>query len=381
MKIALFTPYDIAFPGGVNKHVFKLKENFERMGHDVEVIGPSSVPEARLNIPGVHTVSGAVPIAKGSGGSVARIGISPFIIPKVKLILDRGNFDVVHFHEPFCPAVPTYGLMISNYVNVATFHALHEKHKGYILFHPVFRPLFHKLRKKIAVSRAALKFVSYYFPGEYEIIPNGVDYEFFSRDVEPLRNFRDGKLNILFVGRLERRKGLRTLIGAFERVKSNFEDVRLIIVGPDGGLKEELEEKVSRCRIRDVEFVGYVSDEELLKYYKTCDIFCSPAEGRESFGIVLLEAMASGKPVVATNIGGYKEVMEDGRQGILVNPRDEEGLAGALLRLLRDENMRRAMGEEGRRRAKDFSWVSVSKRVLDVYREAIQSKRSFFSLR
>ena len=224
-----------------------------------------------------------------------------------------------------------------------------------------------KLDGKIAVSKPAMEFASKYVPGYYNIIPNGIDLEHFSPDVSPIEEFCDGKQNILFVGRLEHRKGLNYLLKAYQRVKQEIPNSRLIMVGPGTRLRKKYEKWVKRNGLEDVVFVGYASYDELPRYYKTADVFCAPATGRESFGIVLLEAMAVGKPIVATNIEGYASVVTHGEEGLLVPPKDSRGLAQALISLMSDETLRQQMGARGRLKAEEYSWEHIAQRVFDYY--------------
>jgi phosphatidylinositol alpha-mannosyltransferase len=212
-----------------------------------------------------------------------------------------------------------------------------------------------------------MEFASRHFPGYYNIIPNGVDVGHFSPDVPPVEEFCDGKLNILFVSRLEKRKGLNYLLGAFNQVKREIPNSRLIIAGPGTRLRRKYEREVKRSGLKDVVFTGLVPYEELPRYYKTADIFCAPAIGRESFGIILLEALAVGKPVVASNIEGYASVLAHNVDGLLVPPGDKEMLARSLLSLLTDESLRREMGARGRVKALEYSWERVAQDVLNYY--------------
>jgi phosphatidylinositol alpha-mannosyltransferase len=189
--------------------------------------------------------------------------------------------------------------------------------------------------------------------------------------VKPIERFKDGKLNILFVGRLEKRKGLSYLLDAFERIKEEMPDSRLIIVGPGTRLRRRYEKRVAKHGLKDVVFVGFASYEELPRYYQSADIFCAPATGSESFGIVLLEAMALSKPVVASNIEGYAGVVSDGVDGMLVPPKDSQSLARALTTLLNDESLRQKMGEQGRAKALNYGWESIAGHILDYYKRVL----------
>jgi len=242
---------------------------------------------------------------------------------------------------------------------------------GYNFGRPISRIMLNRRRRKlvgkIAVSKPAMDFARKYIPGYYNIIPNGVDLEHFSPDVSPIDEFCDGKLNILFVGRLEKRKGLNYLLEAYKRIKQEIPNSRLIVVGPGTRLRKKYERWVRHSGLQDVVFVGYTSYDELPRYYKTADIYCSPATGRESFGIVLLEAMAIGKPVVASNIEGYANVITHGVDGLLVPPKNTEMLARALISLMADKSLRQQMGARGIEKAKEYSWEHIAHRVLSYY--------------
>lgn len=201
-----------------------------------------------------------------------------------------------------------------------------------------------RLHGRIAVSQAALDYISAYFPGEYRIIPNGFDVERFAAEgVRPIEQYSgDGRLNVLFVGRLEKRKGFGYLLRAFRLIKATVPEARLLVVGAYS--KEDKAPFVRYARhshLRGVKFIGYVRDEELPRWYWTAHVFCAPSTGFESFGIVLLEAMAAGVPIVASDIPGYRCVLQPGVQGLVVPPADEESLAAAVIRLLRTPGARR----------------------------------------
>jgi len=212
-----------------------------------------------------------------------------------------------------------------------------------------------------------MAYVRKHFPGDYTIIPNGVDSEHFSPGVLPIDEFSDGKSNILFVGRLEKRKGLNYLLEAYKRVKQEIPNSRLIILGPGTRLRHKYEKQVTQSGLKDVVFIGYADYHELPRYYKTADIVCSPATGRESFGIVLLEAMAVAKPVIASNIEGYTSVLTHGTEGLLVPPKNVEKLAQALISLMADESLRQQMGAKGRLKALEYDWEHIAQRVLNYY--------------
>ncbi len=367
MKIALVSPYDFAYPGGVTNHISCLEHQLTLMGHQVKIIAPASSAVPNFD-------DRFIPIGKPrpipSSGSICRITISLRLASTIKAVLERENFDIIHLHEPFMPMLCTAVLRFSHSTNVGTFHACHGN-PGYNFGRPISTVMLKRRRRKldgkIAVSKPAMEFASKYVPGYYDIIPNGIDLEHFSLDVSPIDEFCDGKLNILFVGRLESRKGLNYLIKAYKRVRGEFPNSRLIVVGPGTRLRGKYKRQVKRNRLADVVFIGYASYADLPRYYKTADIFCSPATGRESFGIALLEAMALGKPIVASNIDGYASVVTHGVEGLLVPPKDEKALAQALISLMADESLRQQIGARGRLTAERYNWKHIAQRVLDYY--------------
>ena len=373
MKVALVSPYDYAYPGGVTAHISYLEKNLTQLGHQVKIIAPSSQPEEALACPNVIAVG--KPVSIPANGSIARITISLRLSSKVKAILEGERFDIIHLHEPLVPALPITVLRFSNSVNVGTFHSYHHKNRFYFYSRRILKRWFRKLDGKIAVSRPAMELASRYFPGYYNIIPNGIDVSRFSRELPPLREYQDDKLNIVFIGRLEKRKGLKYLLRAYAQIKGVLPNSRLLVVGADGGLKDGYEKWVRKADLQDVVFVGYVSDEELPRYYQAAHVFCAPNTGQESFGIVLLEAMAAGKPIVASNIEGFASVLADGEEGILVPPKDEHALGVTLARLLKDEHLRKRMGETGRAKAEEYDWSRVARRVEAYYNRLLSESR------
>ena len=375
MKIALVSPYDFAHPGGVVSHISSLEQQFTGMGHEVKVIAPAS---RVIEDFGDRFIAIGRPFAIPSSDSVVRVPISLHLAPAIKKTLARERFDVLHLHEPFMPMLCSAMVRLSDTVNVGTFHAAQGR-PGYDWGRPIsswmIRGRLHNLHGRIAVSQAALDYHSRYVPGEYRIIPNGIDLARFADGLLPMEKYVDGKLNILFVGRLEFRKGLNYLLNAFLRVKQEVPNSRLIVVGPGTRLRKRYERWIQKTGLEDVVFVGYASKEDLPRYYKTADVFCAPATSRESFGIVLLEGMAAGKPIVATNIPGYASVVSDGEEGILVPPRNHPELARALLTLLNDRALRTEMGARGKAKSKEYSWELVAGRIMDYYRQTVEGVR------
>ncbi len=342
------------------------------MGHRVKILTPCSNTQAISRDPSIIPLGNTIPYP--SNGSVARLTLSLWLMPKVKAILDEEKFEILHFHEPLFPSLPWMVLPYSRSVNVATFHAYYRRSLGYTMWKPILMNFYNKFDGRIAVSQPAYKFVSRYFPGDYRVIPHGVDLERFATKVAPIERFCDGKLNILFVSRLEKRKGATYLLRAYRRIKKDIPPSRLILVGPGDKSRREYERWVKAVKLEDVIFTGHVPYADLPRYYHTADIFCIPAVGQESFGLILLEAMAAGKPIVASNIEGYASVMSNGVEGVLVKPKDEKALAEALVSLAENKSQRDEMAARGRAKAEALSWLNITQRTLDFYQELLSKK-------
>jgi phosphatidylinositol alpha-mannosyltransferase len=372
VKIGLVSPYDYSFPGGVVNHIAYLAHNFIQWGHKVKIIAPCPKGGSRYFEEEVTPIGKPLPVPYA--GSIARVPVSPWLPAQMGEILANEDFDILHLHEPFTPMICVSALLKSNCINVGTFHAYHNKPRVYWLGKPIFRRWLPRLHGKITVSKPALEYVSQHLPGDYRIIPNGIDTQRFCLGAPQRKEFADGKINILFVGRLEQRKGLGYLLNACAKIKNSLPNFRLIVVGPGTVLRLRYEKLVENMELSDnVVFVGFVPSNELPSYYRSADIFCAPATGGESFGIVLLEAMACGKPVVATNIQGYASVLAHGEEGLLVPPRDEESLAHALLSLLNDKSLRLQMGAKGRIKAEKYSWPNIARQIMDYYDSLLSS--------
>ena len=375
MKIALVSPYDFAVPGGVGRHVTNLEKHFTRMGHEVKVIAPAS---KRVIEFGNRFIRIGTPFSIPASDSIIRISISLHLAPTIKEVLAREKFDIIHLHEPFMPMLCSAVLRFSNTVNVGTFHAAQGK-PGYNWGRPISTWMLSRRARKlhgfIAVSKPAMNYVSQYVPAEYEIIPNGIDINHFRPDVKPMEQYLDGKLNIVFMGRLEFRKGVNYLLKAFLEIKRQMPNTRLLICGPGTRLRTRYERWIARNRLEDVIFTGMVSHEEQPRYYRTADIFCAPATSQESFGLILLEAMATGRPVVATNIEGFASVVTHGEEGLLVPPMTVRPLADALMALLNDKQRREQMGQKGIITAQKYDWEGIARRVMEYYQKTIEKVR------
>ncbi len=367
MKIGLVSPYVYPLPGGVTQHVRYLYENLRQSGHDVRILTSSH---------GLQRASEGDVIRIGKGfsvpanGSVGTVTLSPSYNRQVREVLEAERFDILHFHEPFVPFLSLVLLRQSRSVNVATFHAYGGWSPAYEFGSRALGGYADRLHGRIAVSAAARHFIDRYFPGDYKVIPNGVDVDRFQRAV-PVARWQDGTRNILFVGRFEPRKGTLDMLKAYRLLRKTGCVCRLLLVG-SGPQEREARRYVATRRLRDVEFLGRVSDDEKAQLFRTADVFVAPATGRESFGIVLLEAMAAGAPIVASDIHGYKGVVRRGREALLVPPRDPKAVGISVARLLSDGDLAERMSSAGVARAEEYSWPRVTAKVEEYYRFVIR---------
>ncbi|MGH2587507.1 MAG: glycosyltransferase family 4 protein [Dehalococcoidia bacterium] len=372
LAIALIAPYDLAIPGGVNAQIRAQARALRRRGHVVRIVGPSSRPEQTVS--GEIALGGAVSL--NVGGTVSGLSLNPLLRRRVRAVLAGGHFDVVHIHEPLTPVLPWLFLLTApQQPRVGTFHVHRETgHRLYAAGAWFLRSLIRRLDARIAVSDAACRTVARHFPGAYEVIPNGIDVGRFHRPPlhahEPDRH----KRTVLFVGRIEQRKGLPILIRATAMLRARLPDVRLVVVGD--GPDREANQRLAGALGCDVTFAGRVPDERLPAYLRAAQVFCSPATGGESFGVVLLEAMAAGTPVVASDIDGYAELLATERAGLLVRPDDPRDLAAALARVLEEPELRQGLMERGYRTAETHDWTRIVARLESVYRRVIAARRT-----
>lgn len=366
MKIGIVTPTYHPYPGGVPEHVYHLCVELGRLGHDVRVVTTNFGPGEAPNEEQVIRIGRSVPVP--ANGSICPVAVDIRMRAKVRRMLRAERFDVLHLHEPLMPSLCLAVLAEAKAPTVGTFHANNDAALGYRVFRPVLGNYLKNLNARIAVSPAAVRTVSRHFGGEYTVIPNGVDIDRFSSDT-PASD--DGTFRMLFVGRLEPRKGAKHLLKAMPRVLSEVPHARLTVVGSgpmSGYYRSHLPEGVGDR----VEFAGRVSGEELARHYAEADVFCSPAMGGESFGIVLIEAMAAGAAVVASDISGYRDVVNDGTTGLLTSPGDPNSIAEAVIRLARDDGLKRRLVESAKEDVQQYSWKRVTRRILEVYDSVVE---------
>lgn len=372
MKVALVCPYDWMRHGGVRAHVASLAASLVAR-HDVRIIAPASQPVPAEGL-GRHVIPVGRPVPVPYNQSVAPVAPSPLAARRTVAALRGFSPDVVHVHEPLAPLVSISAAAFGPRPVVGTFHAWSDSARVYRAVAPVARRVIGRLTARLAVSPAAQAYAGEALGlplGSLQVIPNGVDVRAFA-DAESLPELVDPERPLLlFVGRLEPRKGLDVAIRAFLRVRAARPGVRLCVVG-EGPERQRCQDMVPGSLRPDVLFVGSVDDEQKARYHASADVFVAPNRGGESFGIVLLEAMAAGLPVVASNIPGFRGVVKDARQGLLVPPGDALAMAEAIGTLLANARLRRAMAREGRRTADRYDWAVVGAEVEEVYRRVVE---------
>ncbi|MFN2594595.1 MAG: glycosyltransferase family 4 protein, partial [Actinomycetota bacterium] len=298
MKVALVCPYAWDRVGGVQTHVGALRDQLARRGHEALVIAPASFG---ANVNGSIVRAGRS-LNIPANGSVAPLSFGPAAAAGVRSALSRFDPDVVHAHEPLIPSLSLIATTLSRAPVVGTFHAAAAGSVGYHVAKPLLERAANRLSQRTAVSDEARELVSKYFPGTYRLTPNGVDFAKYA-DATP-KELGTGK-KVLFLSRLERRKGIEVLLQAFTRLRDI--DAQLVIAGT--GPEERAARKLARELRVDAAWLGRVPDEEKASVFKAADVYCAPALSGESFGIVLLEAMAAGRPIVASDIAGYTELL------------------------------------------------------------------------
>jgi phosphatidylinositol alpha-mannosyltransferase len=359
--------------GGIQEHIYHLGIELIKRGHTVKVITGSS---GNNNAPpGVEVIRIGRVVQFPANKSFSKVTVGLGMVGKMRSVFKRERFDVVHVHGALNPILPLFSHLISPSVTVHTFHAQFEKSTGYYMFKKLLQRCMRKIDGVIAVSRAAEKSVSRYLPHTYTIIPNGVSVERFSPENERLGKFAGKYPIILYVGRFEPRKGLKFLFLSFNSIIKEIPDAVLVVVG-EGRLKDYYRSFLTKVASKNVYFEGKVSMEVLPSYFTTSDIFCSPAYTGESFGIILLEAQASGTPVIASDITGYRTVIKDGYNGVLVTPKDPPSITDAVLRILKDKRFAKSLRSHGLESVKKYSWETVTKEIEDFYYETLAAKGS-----
>lgn len=361
MRVGIVCPYSFDVPGGVQFHVRDLAEHLAGTGHEVSVLAPADddTPVAPYVVPAGR----AVPVPYN--GAVARLTFGPLSAARVRRWLGDGGFDVLHLHEPATPSLSLLGCWAASGPMVATFHTSNLRSRAMQAAYPILYPALEKISARIAVSEEARRTLVEHLGGDAVVIPNGVYVERFAA-ARPEPGWCGEAGTVGFVGRIdEPRKGLGVLLEAFEQVVAHRPGVRLLVAGR--GDEAEAAGRLAPSVRAAVTFLGQVSDLDKARLLRTVDVFAAPNLGGESFGVVLVEAMAAGAAVVASDLEAFRSVLGDGEAGTLVPVDDAAALAAALLALLDDPLRRAALAAVGRRRAARYDWSVVGGEVLAVY--------------
>ncbi|MFW5474015.1 glycosyltransferase family 4 protein [Knoellia sp. CPCC 206450] len=369
MRIGIVCPYAFDVPGGVQFHVRDLAEFFLAQGHEVRVLAPVDDPEAELPAY-VMSCGRAVPVRYN--GSVARLTFGPVTSSRVSRWIEDGDFDVLHLHEPITPSASLMALWASTEPVVATFHTSNLRSRAMHAANPLLRPSTEKIRARIAVSEEARGTVRRHLGGDAYIIPNGVDTSRFRPDGATTRwSGTPDRPVLAFLGRIdEPRKGLAVMLAAMPRVLDALPGARLVVAGP--GDVEEISAGLDPRVRAATEFLGAVSEDDKVALLRSADLYVAPHTGGESFGIVLVEAMAAGAPVLASDLEAFTAVLGDGPAGRTFPNGDGGALAEAVVDLVGHPEERARLREVGIRRARSFDWNVVAQRVMAVYETVIE---------
>ena len=361
MRIGLVCPYSLDTPGGVQSHVRDLAEALIGLGHHVSVLAPS---EDEQGLPSYVVPTGRA-IAVPYNGSVARVSFGPLVAARVRRWLREGNFDVVHLHEPATPSISLLALWATESPVVATFHTSQIRSRALSASASILRPSLEKISGRIAVSEYARDTLVQHIGGEPVVIPNGVYVDRYANS-SARADWRGEDGTLAFVGRLdEPRKGFALVLDAFKKVAAERPGVRLLVVG--GGDIDRARATLPVSLRDQVNFLGRASDEDKAAALKSADVYIAPNTGGESFGIVLVEGMAAGSTVLASNIAPFRRVLGDGKYGALFRSGDTDDLADQTLALLGDEQRRAALNRQAGLAVRRYDWSSVAVRIVHVY--------------
>ncbi|CAL9627089.1 glycosyltransferase family 4 protein [Streptomyces sp. enrichment culture] len=359
MRIGIVCPYSWDVPGGVQFHIRDLAEYFLRLGHHVSVLAPAD-DDTPLP-PYVVSAGRAVPVPYN--GSVARLNFGFLSAARVRRWLHEGAFDVVHIHEPTSPSLGLLTCWAASGPIVATFHTSNPRSRAMIAAYAILQAALEKISARIAVSEYARRTLVEHLGGDAVVIPNGVDVDFFA-EAEPRPEWQGGTIG--FIGRIdEPRKGLPVLMRALPRILAARPETRLLVAGR-GDEEAAVADLPEELRAR-VEFLGMISDQDKARLLRSVDLYVAPNTGGESFGIILVEAMSAGAPVLASDLDAFVQVLDQGEAGEVFANEDADALAEAAVRLLGDPARLAELRARGSAHVRRFDWSTVGADILSVY--------------
>jgi phosphatidylinositol alpha-mannosyltransferase len=360
LRIAMVSPYSVSVPGGVQAQVLGLTRELRRLGHEVRVLAPCDGPPPE---PFVTPLGNSLPTA--ANGSVAPLAPDPSAALRTIRALNDEAFDIIHLHEPIVPGPTVTALLLKLAPTVGTFHAAGDS-TSYRVLNKTARWAAEHLTTRVAVSESAKELAHRYLGGEYTTLFNGIELQRYQRPHVD----REQTPTIFFCGRYEPRKGLEVLLQAMSHTPA---DVTLWIASDGIGIDDLQNTYGADSRIK---WLGRISEEDKLDRLARCSVFCAPSLRGESFGIVLLEAMAAGAPLVASDISGYNNVASNEHNALLVEPGNSVELAKCILRTLREPELRQALISGGYKRATDFSMERLAGEYLSIYRQLLSDEQS-----
>ncbi|HEY2299239.1 MAG TPA: glycosyltransferase family 4 protein [Jatrophihabitans sp.] len=366
MRIGIVCPYSWDIPGGVQAHVRDLAEQLIALGHQVSVLAPGDDDTPGL-APYVVMAGKAVPIPYN--GSVARLQFGVVSAARVRRWLREGAFDVVHVHEPAPPSLSLLTCMIHDGPMVATFHAATARSRFLAMFDTVLQPFLEKLAGRIAVSAAARQVIVEHLGADAVVIPNGVEVSHFAT-ARPLLGYPRAGGTVGFIGRYdEPRKGMDVLVGAVQQLVGRRPELQVLVAGR--GDRDDFLQNLPAGLAPRFRLLGQVSEADKASMLRSVDVYCAPNTGQESFGVILLEAMAARTPIVASDLDAFRRVLDSGRSGELFATGDSGGLATALAGMLDQPERRTELVAAGERTVAPYDWTVVVHAVLRVYELAI----------
>jgi phosphatidylinositol alpha-mannosyltransferase len=365
IRIGMVCPYGWDTPGGVQTHIRDLAEHLIEEGHFVSVLTPISDDLVKHED---YVVNAGKPISIPVNGSVARVLFGPIASSRAKQWIASGDFDLLHLHEPAIPSLSLLACSAAEGPLVGTFHVSTPKKKAIYAIGPILEPIVEKLNARIAVSELARSTLKDHFDTDAVVIPNGIDGQRYA-SAKVNSEYSNGH-TVGFIGRIEEpRKGLQVLIDSLSIVARFIPDVQFLVAGP--GDSNEFTKKLNPQLKSRIKFLGLLSNEEKESFLKSIQIYVAPNTGSESFGIILTEALSAGTAVVASDIPAFKAVLENGEAGELFKNEDSADLAKVLVALLRDDDKRKRLGENGRLSAQKYDWQVVAEQIENVYEMAI----------
>jgi phosphatidylinositol alpha-mannosyltransferase len=365
IRIGMVCPYGWDTPGGVQSHIRDLAEHLIEEGHYVSVLTPISDDSVKHED---YVVNAGKPISIPVNGSVARVLFGPIASSRAKQWIASGDFDLLHLHEPAIPSLSLLACSAAEGPLVGTFHVSTPKKKAIYAIGPILEPIVEKLNARIAVSELARSTLKDHFDTDAVVIPNGIDGQKYA-NAKINSEYSNGH-TVGFIGRIEEpRKGLKVLIDSLSIVARFIPDVQFLVAGP--GDSNEFTKKLNPQLKSRIKFLGLLSNEEKERFLKSIQIYVAPNTGSESFGIILTEALSAGTAVVASDIPAFKAVLENGEAGELFKNEDSADLAKVLVALLRDDDKRKRLGENGRLSAQKYDWQVVAEQIENVYEMAI----------